>query len=284
MQSSCPPCGHSTVTAHHGAALEHCPLTWQDWIAMAACGPESRASCDARVIASPVGLALLGARRAYEEVTMTRKHGHTADGAAAFAGSAGLAARCAVLAVLAALAGAVAGCSNGSGSGPGSAPVASLAAGSAQARHGAAAQLTTEQSDLDMIHFARCMRSHGVAMSDPFHRPGHTGLSIGMPTQDAATRPAYAACTHFIQPIIQAKAGAQAQLPASRLAALTRWAVCMRSHDISMLDPTSAGQLDLGTVPGITSDFGRSSPQFHAADIACRHLLPAGVSDNGTGP
>jgi hypothetical protein len=236
------------------------------------------------VIASPVGLALLGARRAYEEVTMTRQHGRTARRASAFAESAGPAARCAVLAALAALAAAVAGCSSGSGSGPGSAPVASLAAGSAHAGHGAAAQLTQQQSDLDMIHFARCMRSHGVAMSDPFHRPGHVGLSIDMPTQDAATRPAYAACTHFIQPIIQAKAGTQAQLSPSRLAALTRYAVCMRGHDINMLDPTASGELSLGTVPGITSDFGRYSPQFRAADTACRHLLPAGVHDDGTGP
>jgi len=37
-------------------------------------------------------------------------------------------------------------------------------------------------------------------------------------------------------------------------------------------------------VPGITSDFGRYSPQFRAADTACRHLLPTGVHDDGTGP
>ena len=217
---------------------------------------------------------------------MTRQHGRTARGAAPTrTGSAGLAAHCAVLAALAALASAVAGCSSGGGAGPGGAPVASLAAGSGQAGHGAAAQLTTEQSDLDMIHFARCMRSHGVAMSDPYHRPGSTGLSVDMPTQDAATRPAYLACNHFMQPIMQAKqAGAVGALTPARLAALTRWAECMRGHDINMLDPTTAGELSLGTVPGITSDFGRYSPQFRAADTACRHLLPAGVRDNGSGP
>jgi hypothetical protein len=136
-----------------------------------------------------------------------------------------------------------------------------------------------------MVHFAQCMRSHGVTMSDPYHRPGHSGLSIDMPPQDAATRPAYTACNHFMQPIIQAKqAGAVGAVTAPRLAALTRYAECMRARDIGMLDPTSAGQLNLGNVPGITSDFGRYSPQFRAADTACRHLLPAGVSDNGTGP
>jgi hypothetical protein len=51
-----------------------------------------------------------------------------------------------------------------------------------------------------------------------------------------------------------------------------------------MLDPTRFGDLNLGHVPGITSDFGRYSPQFRAADAACRHFLPAGVRDDGTGP
>jgi hypothetical protein len=192
----------------------------------------------------------------------------------------------AVAAGLMALAALITACSSGStGSGPGSAAVASLAGGTGHAAHAAARPLTQEQSDLDMIHFARCMRSHGVAMSDPFHRPGHAGLSIEMPTQDAATRPAYTACTHFIQPIIQAKAAsAKSQLSAADLAALTSYAECMRSHDINMVDPTAEGELNLGTVPGITSDFGRYSPQFRAADSACRHFLPAGVHDDGTGP
>jgi hypothetical protein len=185
-----------------------------------------------------------------------------------------------------ALAALITACSSGgTGSGPGSAPVASLAGSTGHAAHAAARPPTQEQSDLDMIHFARCMRSHGVAMSDPFHRPGHAGLSIDMPTQDAATRPAYVVCTHFIQPIIQAKAaGGESQVSAADLAALTSYAECMRSHDIGMLDPTADGQLNLGTVPGITSDFGRYSPQFRSADSACRHFLPAGVHDDGTGP
>jgi hypothetical protein len=53
---------------------------------------------------------------------------------------------------------------------------------------------------------------------------------------------------------------------------------------IVMLDPTPLGELNLGHVPGITSDFGRYSPQFRAADAACRHFLPTGIRDDGTGP
>jgi hypothetical protein len=187
---------------------------------------------------------------------------------------------------LAALAAVATACSGGNGAaGPGSAPVASVSGSAGQAAHTSAAALTQEQSDVDMIHFAQCMRSHGVTMPDPFHRPGHAGLSIDMPTQDAATRPAYTACGHFMQPIIQAKAaGGKASVSPAEMAARTSYAECMRSHDIPMLDPDSDGNLNLGTVPGITSDFGRYSPQFRAADSACRHFLPVGVTDNGSGP
>src|SRR5215469_14018606 len=112
-------------------------------------------------------------------------------------------------------------------------------------------QLTQSQSDQDMVSFARCMRDHGVQISDPVHRPGHAGLSIDMPGQNAANRTAYAACNHFIAPIVQLKnAGAAAQA-APHLAALTRYAECMRAHDIPLLDPTEQGQLQLGRLPGM---------------------------------
>jgi hypothetical protein len=58
----------------------------------------------------------------------------------------------------------------------------------------------------------------------------------------------------------------------------------MRGHDIALQDPTPQGDLNLGRVPGITGNFGRYSPQFRAADAACRHFLPPDVHDDGTGP
>jgi hypothetical protein len=154
--------------------------------------------------------------------------------------------------------------------------------------HGAATHtggpLTPAQSDQAMVEFTRCLRGHGVAERDPFHRPGHVGLSVEIPTPGPATNAALSACNHFIAPIAQAKqAGARAEL-AAWLPALTRYAECMRAHDIAMLDPNAVGSLNLGNVPGIASDFGRYSPQFRAADGVCRHLLPAAVHDDGTGP
>jgi hypothetical protein len=185
--------------------------------------------------------------------------------------------RVVAVAVLAGAAVLAAGCS----SGPGVTPVASL---SGHAAASSPQALTEAQSDQNMISFTRCMRGHGVQMPDPFHRPGHAGLSIDMPSRGPATNGAYAVCNHYIQANITAKQAGAAAQAAPHLPALTRYAQCMRNHDINMLDPTQLGELNLGHVPGITSDFGRYSPQFRAADAACRHFLPAGVRDDGTGP
>ena len=173
---------------------------------------------------------------------------------------------------------AVVGCS----SGPGTPQVAHLPGHAA--RSPAAGQLTVAQSDRDMVDFARCMRGHGVQMPDPFHRAGHSGLSISLPEQTAANRPAFTACMHFLQPIIAMKqAGAVAQA-APELPALTDYARCMRAHDIGMLDPTPEGELNLGRVPGIDRCLRPVLAAVPGGRPACRHFLPAGVHDNGTGP
>ena len=177
-----------------------------------------------------------------------------------------------------ALALALAGCGGGSPT----PTVASLGGHSARSASGDA--LTEAQADADMVAFTRCMRAHGVQMSDPYHRPGHEGLSIDTPPHDAATAAGYSACNHILQPLVQVKMAHATAVASPELPALTHYAECMRGHDIDMLDPTSFGALNLGNVPGIDYAYGRYSPQFRAADSACRHLLPAGVHDDGTGP
>jgi hypothetical protein len=166
-----------------------------------------------------------------------------------------------------------------------------LAAGcsSGPAASGAAASTVADplvrQGDADLVNFARCMRAHGVQMSDPDNQPDHVGLTADPPPHSSATRTAYAACDHYLQDLIRIKEARTTALATSRLAALAQYAECMRAHDITMLDPNARGELDLGDVPGMANnDFGRQSPQFHSADAACRHLLPAGTGDDGTGP
>ena|SRR5215469_4466665 len=160
-----------------------------------------------------------------------------------------------------------------------------LAAGCYSSAATSGADPLVRQGDADLVNFAHCMRAHGVQMSDPYHQPGHIGLTVNMPPQSSATRTAYAACDHYMQDLIQIKEARTTALATSRLRALTRYAECMRAHDINMLDPNARGELDLGDVAGMANnDFGRQSPQFHSADAACRHLLPAGTGDDGTGP
>jgi hypothetical protein len=185
----------------------------------------------------------------------------------------------AALAALALTAVAVAGC----GGGATTPTVASLAGHHGSAGSGSGG-LTEAQGDADMVQFTSCMRAHGVQMADPYHRPGHVGLTIAMPARDSGTEVAFRACLHFIQPIINMKERGAAEKAAPYLPALTRYAECMRAHGIDMLDPTPQGALNLGHVPGINYSFGRYSPQFRAADARCRHVLPAFVRDDGTGP
>jgi hypothetical protein len=183
-----------------------------------------------------------------------------------------------LLAVLAGLALIAAACSSGGGSSVASLPGHS--GGSSSAPSGFEAQ-----RDSSLVSFAHCMQAHGVQMSNPYHRAGATGLTVDLPPHTAATQAGYDACGHFIAAIAQAKAAAAASQIAADLPALTDYARCMRAHDINMLDPTPQGALNLGDVPGMTDDFGRYSPQFRAADAACRHYLPANIRahDNGTG-
>jgi hypothetical protein len=143
---------------------------------------------------------------------------------------------------------------------------------------------SVSQSNQDFVDYTRCLRAHGVNEPDPRQLPGHVGLSFQMPADTAANHPALTACNHFIAKETSAKEAGASQELSRWLPSLVRYASCMRGHDISMLDPGPQGQLNLGNVPGITSDFGRYSPQFRAADSACRHLLPHGVRDDGTGP
>jgi len=160
--------------------------------------------------------------------------------------------------------------------------VASLSGGGGSS--GRPSQLTPAQLDQAMVDFTRCLRSHGVSERDPFHRPGHSGFSVEFPSPGPNTNAALAACNHFIAPIAQMKqANARREL-AQWLPQLTSYAQCMRAHDIPMLDPNAQGSLNLGSVPSITNDFGRYSPQFRDADAVCRHLLPSAVHDDGTGP
>jgi hypothetical protein len=174
-----------------------------------------------------------------------------------------------------ALAGALVAC--GSNQSPG---VATLGRGTSAPSSG-------QDFDAAMVSYARCMRSHGSNVPDPIHRTGHAGLSIELPSgasDDPTFQSADAQCNHYLAGLIAMKRAHQAQIAASEMDKLVAYARCMRSHQIPMLDPGPLGELNLGNVPGITGSVGRYTPEFRAADHACRHLLPSDVRDDGSGP
>jgi hypothetical protein len=159
--------------------------------------------------------------------------------------------------------------------------VASLPGHSSSSSGGTSRQATESQVDQGEINFAHCLRSHGVNEPDPKHVPGQNGLVVQVPASTPATSAALAACDH----LLPSASSAKQQQRTADLPALTRYAQCMRSHDIALLDPDPhTGAVNLGNVPSISNDFDRHSPQFRSADEACRHLLPADVHDDGTGP
>jgi hypothetical protein len=149
---------------------------------------------------------------------------------------------------------------------------------SSGAKSGHASESQVDQAE---INFAHCLRSHGVDEPDPKHVPGQSGLVVQVPSSTSANSAALTACNHLLPPASNAKQ----QQRAADLPGLTNYAQCMRHHDIALLDPDPrTGAVDLGNVPGITNGFTRHTPQFRSADEACRHLLPADVHDDGTGP
>ena len=168
---------------------------------------------------------------------------------------------------------------------------AGLAACGGGSPHPVAHASALDSGDRAFLAFTACMRQHGVHMGDPYHRAGHSGLTLDFPAKTPAMLRAYSHCGHLIASVMAMKEAGMAarqhamtyqQAQALHLG-LVRYAQCMRSHGIPMLDPDSNGNLDLGNVPGIGS-VGRYTSQFRRADHSCRSLLPAGVSDNGTGP
>jgi hypothetical protein len=155
---------------------------------------------------------------------------------------------------------------------------------------GAGSPTTSIDGDQAFLAYAQCMRANGVTdYADPVPRPGHNGLSLtyGGDISSPGFRTANDACQHFIQPVIDMKErNAHDALTPERLQGLIAYARCMRDRQIPLLDPDpNDGHISFGTVAGIPdTGISRNDAQFAAADHACRSLLPAGVSDDGTGP
>ncbi|GAB3673482.1 hypothetical protein GCM10027589_43280 [Actinocorallia lasiicapitis] len=114
----------------------------------------------------------------------------------------------------------------------------------------------------DGVKFARCMRENGVPMEDP--KPGNT-LTIGADAGDPKATKAFEACKRFA-PVPQ---GGDFKRSPQELAALAKYAKCMREHGIDMPDPRADGGPSAAMKDG-------DMPKVEAASKACAGLLPGG--------
>jgi hypothetical protein len=104
-----------------------------------------------------------------------------------------------------------------------------------------ASQIGIAQMNQSMLHFAHCMRSHGVAnFPDPTTSPRAFKQALSDPAP--AVQSAASACQHLLPrggPANQSPAHSQAQI-----AAALAFARCMRAHGFTHFpDPSSSGQL-----------------------------------------
>jgi hypothetical protein len=145
----------------------------------------------------------------------------------------------------------------GGGSSPASASGGGGGGGSTQLQKLVQAQLA----------YARCMRAHGVP---DFPDPDSNGSGFdGVPAASSQMTAADHVCHHLLS------AGAPHLSPAQQqhlLGQLVQYAQCMRAHglpDFADPHPDNGGYIMGG-------DTDRNSPQYIAANQACRHLLPKG--------
>jgi hypothetical protein len=140
-------------------------------------------------------------------------------------------------------------------------PAAACGGGSAG---GPGAHLTAYQRELA---YAQCMRAHG----DPgFPDPQSNGMFISNKAdRGALAGPQFAsanrACAHLEGP---GMTPAQQERQTSQL---LRFAACMRAHGITNFQYTPPGP---GHAGGLRAGANPNSPQFRAAQQACRKLQP----------
>jgi hypothetical protein len=126
-----------------------------------------------------------------------------------------------------------------------------------------------------LVAYATCIRSHGVSsFPDPDSSgsiPKKSASQLGV--TDAQLQAAQGACQHLLPN--GGNGPSQAQLQQERALGL-RFASCMRAHGVALPDPDSSGRIPDPASVGID----QGSPQFQAANQACRADRPAYMPSN----
>jgi hypothetical protein len=130
-------------------------------------------------------------------------------------------------------------------------------------------------SEPDPLAYSQCMRDHGVInFPDPNPEGGVAldGDTLGIDIDSPQFQRAEQACQYLMPP------GDAAGPSQEGMDAMLAYAQCMRDEGITAFpDPNSEGLALDGDAVGI------DTPQFAAADAACKHLLGEGGSTNQSG-
>jgi len=167
-----------------------------------------------------------------------------------------------------------AACGGGS---PGSPGVANLGSATTTTTPAGAEQSGNKATNYaDAVSYAACMRTHGVPnMPDPtsngsfLNQRGTVNGVAGVDPNSSAFQKADKSCSRLLPNGGHLTPAEQQQLVANAL----KYVQCLRTHGLpNMPDPiTSGGNIALRIPAG-----GPNSPQFEAAQKACRSLSPLG--------
>jgi hypothetical protein len=180
-----------------------------------------------------------------------------------------------VLAAFASLALMAVGCGSGSG-GRGVAQVPTTSTSSQDN----GSQKDSGSTKGDPAAYSACMRSHGVPKFPDPDSEGHfflkAGPGTGIEPESAQFKAADRACRK-LAPKETAPSPAQ---QAKEREKFLKFSACMRSHGLPKFpDPDPSGGISIGRNSGVDPN----SPQFKAAEKACRSLLP-GEARSANGP
>jgi hypothetical protein len=166
--------------------------------------------------------------------------------------------------------------------------VATIDDGSSGAAGSSPAPTASVDPEDAMLAFARCMREHGVDMPDPAAGGGgglrgtiKVGGGDGIDPKDFQA--ANEACREHLSGVLGGEG--PAGLSPEDQDRLLEFAECMRDHGIDMPDPQFDGGGGAFSIGGPDADIDFDSPEFQAAQEACRDLLPGRTGGpDGNGP
>lgn len=142
-----------------------------------------------------------------------------------------------------------------------------------------AVQRTSSANYTEAVTYARCIRAHGVGnFPDPTSNGAFVfrGAGSANPAHSPELNSASKACQHLLANGGQPSAAQQQQVAAVAL----KYARCMRAHEIpDFPDPTN-GAGNSGFNEGGNESIDHNTPQYHAAEKACRSVL-SGLPDEG---